>query len=314
MTDNLADRSIPLWFYSAPDGRKGPFTVEQIQTLVQAEVVDAHTLMWSEAVSDWTPLFRTDLRSLLGNTPILPPDRPEPHTGSATAPPLQGTPLQDTQRMAKDGYHPQLASSPLYRNDGLANWVNWTFQGAGFSYIAIAIIILMGSVNPAQWNTELSRQLARAQMFNSNHPALLLVWLAYSIIPFTLLVVWKYRVTINVVKIYGPQTITPAGAVYWYFVPVLFFWKPYEAMSNIWRAYALGDRYILSWWWTLWIGVWVLSGIVMAISPEVVRTVGEARLYVFGELACWMMDAGSCFASSAVAKRIAAAERMRTGG
>ena len=71
--------------------------------------------------------------------------------------------------------------------------------------------------------------------------------LAITIVPFLINMIlflqWKYRSTSNAFSRIGPQTITPAGAVYWYFVPVAWFWKPYEAMLNLKNAYHAEGKY-----------------------------------------------------------------------
>lgn len=64
------------WFYSAGDDRKGPFSELQIGALLLAGAIDEHTKVWSEDIADWTPLFRTDLRKLLGDKQIAPPNVP----------------------------------------------------------------------------------------------------------------------------------------------------------------------------------------------------------------------------------------------
>lgn len=53
---------------------------------------------------------------------------------------------------------------------------------------------------------------------------------------------------------------TPGWAVGWFFVPIAWFWKPYQAMKEIWRASANPADWrreqaspLLHWWWALWI-------------------------------------------------------------
>lgn len=53
---------------------------------------------------------------------------------------------------------------------------------------------------------------------------------------------------------------TPGWAVGWYFVPIAWFWKPYQAMKEIWQASADPSDWqgqavspLLHWWWALWI-------------------------------------------------------------
>ncbi len=74
---------------------------------------------------------------------------------------------------------------------------------------------------------------------------------------------------------------TPGWAVGWYFVPVAWFWKPYQAMREIWQASADPANWerqwappLLGWWWALWIvPFWILD----AVSWAVTRGMEEAQ-------------------------------------
>jgi hypothetical protein len=64
----------------------------------------------------------------------------------------------------------------------------------------------------------------------------------------------------------NPMQFTPGWAVGWYFVPLAFLWKPYQAMKEIWRVSAnprdpslVPDSPLLSSWWFFFIVV-SLSG------------------------------------------------------
>lgn len=73
---------------------------------------------------------------------------------------------------------------------------------------------------------------------------------------------------------------TPGWAVGWYFVPVAWFWKPYQAMKETWRASANPADWrrepvspLLHWWWALWIlPFWGVSPVDWAVG----RTLDEA--------------------------------------
>ena len=73
---------------------------------------------------------------------------------------------------------------------------------------------------------------------------------------------------------------TPGWAVGWYFVPIAWFWKPYQAMKEIWRASANPANWpgepgspLLHWWWILWIApFWGIS----LVEWTVGRTLDEA--------------------------------------
>jgi len=60
----------------------------------------------------------------------------------------------------------------------------------------------------------------------------------------------------------SPMSNTPGWAAGWFFVPVAFWWKPYDAMKEIWQGsepdpsvYAWHSRVspLLPWWWAMWV-------------------------------------------------------------
>lgn len=66
---------------------------------------------------------------------------------------------------------------------------------------------------------------------------------------------------------------TPGWAVGWYFVPIAWFWKPYQAMKEIWQASASPSGWrgqtvspLLHWWWALWIVPWGLAAVDWAVG------------------------------------------------
>ena len=56
------------------------------------------------------------------------------------------------------------------------------------------------------------------------------------------------------------MAFTPGWVVGWYFIPIAWFWKPYQAMREIWQASVSPADWkqqvgspLLVWWWALWI-------------------------------------------------------------
>jgi len=73
--------------------------------------------------------------------------------------------------------------------------------------------------------------------------------------------VWIYRAATNLraLDVQG-LTIGPGWAVGWYFIPIANFWKPYQAMREIWQASSrtrqwqdLATPSLLPAWWGLWL-------------------------------------------------------------
>ncbi|MXW55442.1 MAG: DUF4328 domain-containing protein [Gemmatimonadales bacterium] len=72
---------------------------------------------------------------------------------------------------------------------------------------------------------------------------------------------WIYRANDNARQLGAAEMrFTPGWAVGWYFIPIAWFWKPYQAMTEIWRASVNPSDWratpvspLLRWWWGLWI-------------------------------------------------------------
>lgn len=71
--------------------------------------------------------------------------------------------------------------------------------------------------------------------------------LAFYILCGVLILRWIYRANYNARQIGAAgMTFSPGWSVGWYFVPIAAFWKPYQAMKEIWRAarvHRIGRRF-----------------------------------------------------------------------
>ena len=97
--------------------------------------------------------------------------------------------------------------------------------------------------------------------FSAPEIALNFVGIAITLAAAILVLTWIHRANHNARQLGAAgMRYTPGGAVGWYFVPVAWFWKPYQAMKEIWRASANPSDWagrpvspVLLWWWILWI-------------------------------------------------------------
>jgi hypothetical protein len=72
---------------------------------------------------------------------------------------------------------------------------------------------------------------------------------------------WIYRANRNARQLGATDMrFTPGWAVGWFFVPVAAFWKPYEAMKEVWQAsvdpanwQTIPRPEILPWWWACFV-------------------------------------------------------------
>lgn len=284
------------WFYGFGAERKGPYTADQIGALIQAAVIDEHTKMWSEAIGEWMPLFRTELRSLLDGKAILPPllteDKPTSHgLNSPIAGPdssgAQGVQLRDNR----------LLGTVLYWLTILCMLIS-AFQ---------SVFLLRAGKTPEE-------KYALSQVFITD--GVMLFTLSPVLAGMITFFIWKYRLTDNLVRLRGARSITPAGAVYWYFVPVLWFWKPYEAMKNLVTGFDMNPskRWLLVVWW---LGFWttMLFSFVRAGFLEIdVQTRLDMQAYVLFDVIEYGLDALFLFFAAKLLKELSKAEAEATSG
>lgn len=71
---------------------------------------------------------------------------------------------------------------------------------------------------------------------------------------------WIYRAAHNARLVRPSMQNSPGWAVGWYFIPVANLWKPYQAMSEIWRISCHPDSWksvrtpaVMGWWWAGWL-------------------------------------------------------------
>jgi hypothetical protein len=89
-----------------------------------------------------------------------------------------------------------------------------------------------------------------------------LSWTSIGIFVLTVIAfcVWTYQAARNARRLSSlPQKISPGWAVGWYFVPFANFWKPFQAMREIWWRSAWPQKKyappIINIWWILWIAL-----------------------------------------------------------
>lgn len=113
-----------------------------------------------------------------------------------------------------------------------------------------------------------------------------------------LVLTWIHRVNQNARQLGATDMhFTPGWAVGWYFVPIAWFWKPYQAMTEIWRASRnpadwRGETVspLLPWWWFLWIvPSWGLDIVDWAVGRSFDEADAETLEAATG-LAGWILD------------------------
>lgn len=111
-----------------------------------------------------------------------------------------------------------------------------------------------------------------------------------------LVLIWIHRANHNARQLGAADMhFTPGWAVGWYFVPIAWFWKPYQAMTEIWRVSRNPADWrgtpvsaLLQWWWVLWIvpfwGADILDWAVGRNLDEAGAEALEAAIGLAGEI------------------------------
>jgi hypothetical protein len=79
----------PLEWYVAVDGaQQGPFAVNQVRAMVDANTITPDTLVWKKGMPEWIPLAKVPELKPVAKPPPLPPSTPPPAPPSKGPPPL----------------------------------------------------------------------------------------------------------------------------------------------------------------------------------------------------------------------------------
>ena len=98
---------------------------------------------------------------------------------------------------------------------------------------------------------------SRAVMVNG---AFALAWFATA----TIYIVWMYRTLKNLEGMGVNPEYSPKDAIIWWFVPLLWYWRPYQVMHEIWAGSHPANyrpRLLLVWWVS-----WVVGGTLSWLS------------------------------------------------
>lgn len=253
--------------------RKGPFSEEQISTLLKAGSLSERSLVWSKEAStdEWMPLYKSGLQHLVSGAEVAPPPLPPSLAKPQDSSPIQAKPpgyTAATRQPLLSQSGPELTdwgtapvspelppsislahaqSGGLVRNDFLTKMLLW---------IIPPLTILSGRTVMVHFNgsSDIQARYERFIALNQNE-AFTIVFGVAGLVWIIATLWWMRNETKNLTVRLGPQSITPAGAIYWFFVPILNIWKPIEATKNIIRGTVTTqlDRTLMlgtAWWIT----------------------------------------------------------------
>ncbi|MDE0359424.1 MAG: DUF4328 domain-containing protein [Gammaproteobacteria bacterium] len=188
--------------------------------------------------------------------------------------------------------HASRAPEPTKGFSDPTRLTNWT---RGFLYASIAAALL------GMWSSARALPGGRGEAeLDTGLRVILWVFtgLPVPLITAILVLTWIHRANDNTRQLGATDMhFTPGWAIGWYFVPIAWFWKPYQAMTEIWRASRNPSDWrgepvppLLRWWWVLWIVPFWGVSIVDVAARGRVDEAGLERLEATTGLVSWMLD------------------------
>ena len=158
----------------------------------------------------------------------------------------------------------------------LTQWVVWLLYG----YIALNAIALFTTMVEFQFLSQ-SSYSAVATIEDWNNVFSIINLIVHTVLG-VMVLTWTYRANYNARQIGATEMVfTPGWSIGWYFIPIANFWKPYNAMIEIWKASSNPQSWqsqptpvLLTWWWSLWIGsnlgLWIGSNVDSPVGVNLV--------------------------------------------
>jgi hypothetical protein len=177
--------------------------------------------------------------------------------------------------------------------------VKW-MSGCFVAYLLIALVaVWSGSLELTLLNDIADGRIVTQAQADANDARQGLVGLLQLVVYLTLIVlflVWINRANKNA-RALGAEgmTFTPAACVWWWFAPIFWLWKPYQAVKEIWRASAT-DRdadwrntrvpALLGWWWFFWIvgNIFAWGGFRASTSEDIDLVIAGGSLIFMSDL------------------------------
>lgn len=160
----------------------------------------------------------------------------------------------------------------------LTQWLRWSLIALIVAYVVTGVsefaqLQLLHAIRDGSFTSEAEMMSAA----NANDLRQTVLGIAAFIVIIGTIVMfgmWIHRMDSNIHAL-GARDLrfTPGWAVGWYFVPIANLWKPYQAMSEIWRAsrnpagwQAESGGGLLRWWWFWWLASTFVDNIAMRMA------------------------------------------------
>jgi hypothetical protein len=238
-----------MWYYDKDNNPVGPLALDEIKKLIISGEITKKTRVWQTGMKKWVQSEYTELIVFLDETsqPINYPkneDKLQP----------QGLPLYSVS-------HNKFAKDP----SNLTNILKISL----ICLVVIDVISLLSDISQINlidnlltgYYTTDSEFKVYSDISDKRQGIIVFcTFVIYTITAISFLM-WIYRANSNLRNI-GVKDLefTPGWSIGWYFIPIAFLWKPYQAMKEIWQASKNPNNWknekgslVLRWWWAFWL-------------------------------------------------------------
>lgn len=233
-----------------PNGEHTELDEEEVREKCERGDFEPGTLFWKKGMSEWQPISEFTSYSV-----YQPAAQPVPH-------------LQPQHQ------HRQYT----YQDIGTLTMVATVLFGVGVIIDGLSIFSNIARIEL------LSREytVAEGQASDDQQQLLGIIELLVWLVTLIFFLRWVHRANANCRALGAPMRFTPGWCVGYYFIPILNFFRPYQAMHDTWTAShdSSGEIQASAGWVGLWWALWLLhlaAGQIVGTLAADSDTIGDLR-------------------------------------
>jgi hypothetical protein len=283
------------WYYAKDGAPTGPFSEEVFLKMLAEGSLTRATKVWKEGMSEWTTLGATDL---------------VPKTNATLPPPT--TYFQSNRQYGADSAFGRQILRPFNDLASLTNALTLLFYVcAGLAAVAMVSDAwqyhILHTIDPSSMEPS---ELAKVADSNDSRQQLI------GIVQFLMFagtgvafLMWLNQANKNIRSL-GAENLrfSPDWAVGWWFIPFLCLIRPFQIVTEIWKASASPQSWEqarsdsrITWWWFLFVVMYMFNG----VAYRFMENARDIHDYGFGTLLSMFGNMAAIWSALLAAKIIA---------